>query len=156
MFGDNEVYLEKHRTAARTRDIDTQKLGPEFFEKEHTKPLFNNNEILTVHNLYNYHVLLCIGMILKSHTPIALYAMFKVSRRKPTLIIVPTQAESFVFKASILWNTYQTLPEGRDIRDFTIGISFLTNRIKSLLLKRQKIGDEVEWHPQSNFNITDS
>ena len=43
---------------------------------------------------------------------IALYAMFKVSRRKPTLIIVPTQAESFVFKASILWNTYQTLPEG--------------------------------------------
>ena len=60
------------------------------------------------------------------------------------------------FKASILWNTYQTLPEGRDIRDFTIGISFLKNRIKSLLLKRQKIGDEVEWHPQSNFNITDS
>ena len=75
MFGDNGAYLEKHRTAARTRDIDTQKLGPEFFEKEHTKPLFNNNEILTVHNLYNYHVLLCIGMILKSHTPIALYAV---------------------------------------------------------------------------------
>ena len=156
MFGDNEAYLEKHRTAARTRDIDTQKLGPEFFEKEHTKPLLNNNEILTVHNLYNYHVLLCIGMLLKSHTPIAIYAMFKVSRRKPTLIIVPTQAESFVFKASILWNTYQTLPEGRDIRDFTIGISFLKNRVKSLLLKRQQIGDEVEWHPQSNFNITDS
>ena len=156
MFGDNEAYLEKHRTAARTRDIDTQKLGPQFFEKEHTKPLFNNNEILTVHNLYNYHVLLCIGMILKSHTPIALYAMFKVSRRKPTLIIVPTQAKSFVFKASIVWNTYQTLPEGRDIRDFTIGISFLKNIIKSLLLKRQKIGDEVEWHLQSKCNITDS
>ena len=85
-------------------------------------------------------------MILKSHTPIALYAMFKVSHRKPTLIIVPTQlqAESFIFKASILWNTYQTLPEGRDIRDFTIGISLLKNIIKSLLLKRQKIGDEVE------------
>ena len=78
-------------------------------------------------------------MILKSHTPIALYAMFKASHCKPTLIIVPTQAKSFVFKASILWNTYQTLPEGRDI-----GISFLKNRIKILLLKRQKIGDEVE------------
>ena len=90
-------------------------------------------------------------MILKSHTPIALYAMFKVSRRKPTLIIVPTQAKSFVFKASILWNTYQTLPEERD---FTVGISFLKKRIKILLLKSQKIGDEVEWHPQSNFNIT--
>ena len=55
-----------------------------------------------------------------------------------------------------LWNTYQTLPEGRDIKDFTVGISFLKNIMKSLLLKRQKIGDEVEWHPQSNFNITDS
>ena len=153
MFGDNEAYLEKHRTAARTRHIDNQKLGPEFFEKEHTKPLFKNNDILTVNNLYNYHLLLGIGMILKSHTPIALYAIFKVTRRKPTLIIVPTQAKSVVFKASILWNTYQTLPEERD---FTVGISFLKKRIKILLLKRQKIGDEVEWHPQSNFNITDS
>ena len=60
MFGENEAYLEKHRTAARTRHIDNQKLGPEIFEKEHTKPLFNNYEILTVHNLYNYHLLLCI------------------------------------------------------------------------------------------------
>ena len=38
MFGDKEAYLEKHRTAARTRHIDNQKLGPEFFEKEQTKP----------------------------------------------------------------------------------------------------------------------
>ena len=77
--------------------------------------------------------------------------MLKVSRRKPTLIIVPTQAKSFVFKASILWNTYQTLPEGRDIRDFIVGISFLKNIIKSLLLKRQKIGDEVELHPSKTL-----
>ena len=145
MFGDNEAYLEKHRTAAITRHIDNQKLGPEFFEKENTEPLLNNNEILTVHNLYNiYRLLLGIIMMLKFHTPIALYTMFKVSRCKPTLIIVPAQAESFVFKASILWNTYQTLPEGRDIRDFTVGISFLKNIIKIQLLKRQKIGDEVK------------
>ena len=60
MFGDTEAYLEKHRTAARTRPVDMQKLGPEFFQQEHTKPLFNTNDILTVHNLYNYHVILCI------------------------------------------------------------------------------------------------
>ena len=65
MFGDTEAYLEKHRTAARTRPVDMQKLGPEFFRKEHTKPLFNTNDIFTVHNLYNYHVLLCISKILK-------------------------------------------------------------------------------------------
>ena len=38
-------------SAARTRSFDDQKLGPDFFEKEHTKPLFNVNKILTVHNL---------------------------------------------------------------------------------------------------------
>ena len=47
MFGDNEAYLAKHRTAARTRHIGNQKLGPQFFEKEHTKPLFNN-EIFSI------------------------------------------------------------------------------------------------------------
>ena len=156
MFGDKEAYLEKQRTAARTRSIDVQKLGPEFFEKEHTKPLFNVNEILTVHNLYNYHVLLNISMILKSHTPIALYSLFKTSYRKPTLIIAPTQVESFVFKASILWNTFRTLPEGREIKDFSVGVSILKNRIKSLILRRQKIGDEEQWYPQTNFNIGDT
>ena len=53
MFGDKEAYLEKHRTAARTRPINSQKLGPEFFGREHIKPLFNISEILTLHNLYN-------------------------------------------------------------------------------------------------------
>ena len=54
MFGDTEAYLEKHRKAARTRPKTMQKLGPEFFQLEHTKPLFNSNNIFTVHNLFNY------------------------------------------------------------------------------------------------------
>ena len=156
MFGDKEAYLEKHRTAARTRSFDDQKLGPDFFEKEHTKPLFNVNKILTVHNLYNYHMLLSISMILKSHTPIALYQLFKISRRKPTLIIAPVQIKSFVFRASILWNTFRTLPEGREIKDFSVGVSFLKNTIKILLFRRQKIGDEKNWFPQTNFNIAET
>ena len=38
MFGDKEAYPEKHRTAARTRPKELQKLGPEFLKLEHTKP----------------------------------------------------------------------------------------------------------------------
>ncbi len=153
MFGDNEAYLEKHRTAARSRPIEAQKLGPEFFKKENTKPLFNLYEILTVHNLYNYHSLLCISKILKYHTPIALYSQISLSRRKQTLIIAPTQVNSFVFYASCLWNIFRTLPEGRDIRDFDVTISLLKNRITGLVLRRQKMGDEMEWHPLTNFTI---
>ena len=55
IFGATEAYLEKHRTAARTQSIDSQKLGPEFFQLEHTQLLFNSHGIFTVHNLYNYH-----------------------------------------------------------------------------------------------------
>ena len=33
-------------------------LGHDFFKREHTKPLFNSNGILTVHNLHSYHSLL--------------------------------------------------------------------------------------------------
>ena len=40
LFGDKEKYLEKHRTAARTRPRDLQILGSDFFKREHTKPLF--------------------------------------------------------------------------------------------------------------------
>ena len=47
----------------------------------------------------------------------------------------------------------QTIPEGRDIRDFTVGISFLKNIIKSLLLKRHKIGDEVECIPSQTLKL---
>ena len=51
LFGYKEKYLEKHRTAARTRLHDLQMLGPDFFKREHTKPLFNPNGIIIVHNL---------------------------------------------------------------------------------------------------------
>ena len=64
LFGDKEKYLEKHRTAARTRPRDLQMLGPDVFKREHTKPLFNSNRILTVHNLHSYHSLLSISKIL--------------------------------------------------------------------------------------------
>ena len=64
LFVDKEKYIEKHRTAARTRPRDLQMLGPDFFKLEHTKPLFNSNGILTVHNLHSYQSLLSISKIL--------------------------------------------------------------------------------------------
>ena len=41
MFGDNEAYHNKFKTAARVRPRKLQKLGAEFYELEHSKPLFN-------------------------------------------------------------------------------------------------------------------
>ena len=57
-----EFYLETNTKQAylvdccRTRPFDMQKLCAKFYEREHTKPLFHKNGILTYKNLYNYHV----------------------------------------------------------------------------------------------------
>ena len=155
MFGDTEAYLEKHRTAARTRSKDLQKLGPEFFELEHTKPLFNSNEILTVHNLYNYHTLLCVSKLLKFHTPISLYSLFSLSKRKETLLNTPQQANSFVCNSGMIWNAFRRSPEGSEVKDFTTSVSHLKNLAKMLVFRRQKLGDVEEWHPKVNFSLED-
>ena len=57
MFGDREAYLDKFKTCARARPYENRFLGPEFYRREASKPLFNSNKLLTVHNLYKYHCL---------------------------------------------------------------------------------------------------
>ena len=158
LFGDKEKYLEKHRTAARTRPRDLQMLGPDFFKREHTKPLFNSNRILTVHNLHSYHSLLSISKNFKFHSPIALHTLFTMSHRRGTLIITSNHSESsaFAYNISRLWNTFRTTPEGNEIKDFNVSLSFISfikNQIKNLVCKRQNLGDVNEWHPEINMCI---
>ena len=79
MFGHNEAYHNKFKTAARVRPRELQKLGAEFYELEHSKPLFNKNNLLTVHHLYKYCCLLEMFKIIKLRIPIALYSLFTSS-----------------------------------------------------------------------------
>jgi hypothetical protein len=55
IFCDKKAYLNKLKTCARTRTLDEQRSGHEFYKKEHTKPLFNENSTMNVHNLYLFH-----------------------------------------------------------------------------------------------------
>ena len=55
LFGDYDKFLDKLSTAARTRPYGKQKLGTEFYLKEHTKPLFSKYKLLTVYkHIYIY------------------------------------------------------------------------------------------------------
>ena len=49
LFGDLHKYKNKQKTCARTRPFGEQKLGSEFYCKEHTKPLFHETKILAVY-----------------------------------------------------------------------------------------------------------
>ena len=54
VFGNKERFLDKFRTCAKARPYPDQKLGQEFFNEEHTKPLFIANHILTLQNLFTF------------------------------------------------------------------------------------------------------
>ena len=87
MFGDNEAYHNKFNTADRVRPRELQKLGAEFYELEHSKPLFNKNNLLTVHHLYKYCCLLEMFKIINLRIPIALYSLFTRSNRRENYFI---------------------------------------------------------------------
>ena len=149
LFGDKEAYLEKFRTCARCRPLDSQILGVEFYCKEHTKPLFNKNDIMTVHNIYSYRCVIELLKILKFRLPIALYSQFVLSKRKDTLLLTPTPSTNFIYKSSILWNSLRTK---LSMFDFSININSTKNKLKSLILSNQSNGVADEWSDY-NYNI---
>ena len=153
LFGDKAAYLDKFKTCVRIRTLDSQQLGKEFYTKEHTKPLFNENEILVVQSLYYYHVILNTYKIMKTHTPISLYSCFTKSRRKETLFITPQHSHHFIFKAISLWNEIRNVAKFSTTHDFSASLSQVKTWMKDLLHKRQRLGDQEEWS-DDNFLLT--
>ena len=142
LFGDKEAFLDKFRTAARARPIANQLLGEDFYRKEHTKPLFNNHDILTLRNLYTYHSYMELFKILKLRGPMTIFEQFKISHRKPTLLINEAPAENFVSRSIKIWNL---ITPKLKISDFSHKISSTKNKLKTALLKLQNSNDPVIW-----------
>ena len=84
LFGDKEAYLNKFKTCARSRPLDNQILGQEFYSREHTKPLFNQHGIMNVRNLHIYHCSNEILKILKFRTPYYTVSLNFLSSQKGT------------------------------------------------------------------------
>ena len=78
--------------------------------------------------------------------------MLQKSTRKETLLITPQPYENFIYNGSSLWNIFRSCPEGSKIEDFLVGVGYVKNKIKELLLRRQKQGDQEEWD-ETNFCI---
>ena len=147
LCGDKEAYLDKFNTCARTRPYKKQNLDSAFYIKEHSKPLFNTQSILTIHNLYTYHCANEIFKILKFRTPMSLYQLFELSNRKETLLITKSPSNYFVYKASFIWNAVRKVLQ---IPDFSVKIGPFKTSLKSYLFNAQKTGDDTEW-VNSNF-----
>ena len=142
MFGNREAYFDKFKTCARTRPFGSQILGPEFYSQEHSKPLFNKHEILTVHNLHAYHCITEIYKILKFMIPPSVNKLFNLSVRKETLIITTHPNDHFIYKAGFLWNV---ACQKLKIHNFSMSLSSLKHQIKSHLLSNQNKSHKFEW-----------
>ena len=146
MFGDNEAYKNKFMTCARSRPKEHQILGPEFYELEHSKKLFNENKLLTVYSLYKYHCLLELLKIVKLRMPISIYSLLYRSPRRDNYFITPKPSTSFLYQATHMWNACYKISSCPESLNFTTPIVSFKNKIKNVLLNVQKLYDENTWY----------
>ena len=144
LFGDKDAYLDKFRTCARVREFGNQKLGTEFYEREHSKPLFNKHSIMNVRNLYIYHCSNELFKILKFRTPMSIFELFKLSVRtgSDTRLITCEPSHLFFYVGSLIWNVVSVLLK---IEDFSLKQGPAKLELKSEILKTQAEGDPMEW-----------
>ena len=152
LFGDFEAYLNKFKTCARVRPMpkNNQILGPEFYEKEHTKPLFKKHNILAVQNLYSYHCFMETTKILKFQIPISLYSLYKMSTHNNTNIIPPSPNRQFLYQSSSIWNT---IKKKLGLSDFSCKVSSIKNNLKRLIHLNQHQHNETQWLPSHDFDL---
>ena len=153
LFGDTEKYLDKFNTAARARPFGQQKLGQEFYRKESSKPLFTNEKIISVYNIYHYQCCLEILKLLKSRRPYLIYERLALSKIgwKNRLLLPRPKTYEFIMQGSKLWNTAVDALSIEYIQEVKIG-TFKKN-LKRYLYKIQTLHDEIEWYPQ-NFEFS--
>ena len=153
LFGDYEAYLNKLSTCARARPYGLQKLGTNFYQKEHTKPLFNNLKLLSVQNLFKYYCISEIFKIMKFRCPYQMYNSINVSSRDTSLtIILPEKTNTFLYVAAQLWNSIQK----RIVKlncGFETSVSLVKMRVKNLIMEFQAAEERNIW-TEKNFQIT--
>ena len=166
LFGKEFSYdhLEYYQTCARTRPYAVN-IAPKMHTLEHTKPLFNENNLLSLENLYTFHTFMEVFKLQKFQSPIALRELLTPSYRnhKLTLIIprvnLNKRKQNFFFKSATIWNKLlpcilmKCVAEGCGIvipgstiySDLSAPISFVKKKLKSSLLTQQKTGDIIIW-----------
>ena len=160
-----------YQTCARVRSYKDQ-MAPKNYCLEHTKPIFNEHEILNLSNLYVHQTFLTMYKVMKDHTPIAIYDMFKMSSQDNFLVKLPSvhlnvSQYNFVSRCSLLWNKLigkvmekskpesdgTLIPASAENSYFCAPVPFVKNKLKSILLTHQKAGHPYLWEP-SNFCVT--
>ena len=145
LFGDKKRYLDKFSTAARTRPIYKQKLGEDFYRKEHTKPLFTKHNILVAQNLYRYMSINEIGKLISTESPHLLFkSIHFLNRNRKNLIILLSKAHNEALYSTFnFWNHLTKTLEMSNPHNMVTNI--LKYKVKRYLYTTQKSGDPNNW-----------
>ena len=77
---------------------------------EHTKPLFCEQKLLNLKNLYVLHTFMLLFKAIKFHEPISIFNLFMLSNRSNSMLLrlpmcrLEASQQNFVYKSSLLWN----------------------------------------------------
>ena len=153
LFGDQELYKPKPEPVVEhCRTSPHKNPNHNFYCKEHTKPLFSNNEILTIQNAYTYQTCIEITKVLKHRAPSSIHSLITSSvRDNSNTIILPKYSNCFTYQAAKIWNTVSK-SIAKSICPISIKMSLFKNNLKESLLKIQNLYGMQEWNP-GNFNI---
>ena len=159
-FDHHEFYL----TCARTRSFDEQ-MEPRNFCLEHTKPLFNEHNLMNLENLYHYHTFMELFKILKHQTPMSVYECFRFCpKNNKLLLMIPkvrlvVSQQNFVYRSSEIWNSLIKhvfsicnveesgiiIPGSTANSDLSASVAFIKNKLRAKLQANQKTGRVTEW-----------
>ena len=175
---DHEEY---YQTCARVRTYQSH-IATKDFSLEHTKPIFNDNQLLTMHSAYVHKSLTELFKVLKYRSPIVLSELIKLKQSdillKDMNVIVPRfnldiSRNNYVVNVSTLWNSCVKhvfdkpvlsshfsngkkfdiiIPGANKNSDLTMSVPLFKKRLKLFLLSVQKLGDPLIWSTE-NFNF---
>ena len=174
-------HAEYYKTSARSRTFQ-EHINPHDFCLEHTKPLFKDHKLLTIHSLYYKHTFIEIFKILKVREPRGLFENVLISsnNRNNRMVLnpniknnkLPATEQNFFFKSSKIWNTFATdifeknkininrryiIPGEEANSDLSASVTIIKDRFTKILLTRQTSGSDeinlVNIIEVGNYNI---
>ena len=128
---------------------ENRSLAPTFMPKNTQKPLFNSQQIMTVHNSYNFCCLTELFKIIKFRYPIALHQLLNFSHRSTSsAILLQQQSTHFLYQSSLKWNiVWKHLFKSET--GYEIPLSSVKRKLKITLLNIQSLHGSDEWVPQN-------
>lgn len=166
LFGSEYTYDHAgyYETCARVRTYQKH-ISKKSYSLEHTKPIFNNHNILTIHNLSVYHTFIETFKILKYHVPVSMYSLYYLTPRCTRFLLhlpkvhLDKSKNNFLYRSCIIWNTLSEMVFEKDYpnkkgivvqdssknSDFTATVPFIKNKLRNQIMIYQKLGEKLEW-----------